>query len=164
MKRNKLQNQRTPPLEKTRARLEMVRDRLVLDQAWRGQENFSPDISSYWKSVRVREKATRSTTSSKAITNNQGSPACLWNINIAGRHTPILQFQTLALVSYLGHYDIKKFHFIHSVDNIARQYLDTRQLCIAILFLNLDQLILSTTFSFYFAMSVRQLGLKIRKI
>ena len=105
MKRKRLQSQRTPPLEKTRARLEMVRSRLVLAQSCRGQENFSPDISSYWKSVRAREKATRSTTSSKAITNNQGSPACLWKINIAGRHTTIVNRRVPNIaIGFLGNH------------------------------------------------------------
>ena len=84
MKRNRLQNQRIPPREKTRARLEMVRDRLVLalPQFWVSQENLAIDSSSYLKSVMVRENARRSTTSSKLIKNNHGIPACLWNNKI----------------------------------------------------------------------------------
>ena len=46
MKRIRLQSQRIPPLAKTRARLEMVRERLVEDHSWRGQENFPLAISS----------------------------------------------------------------------------------------------------------------------
>ena len=84
MKRKRLQNQRRPPREKTRARLEMVRDRLVLalPQLWVSQENVPIGSSSYLKSVMVRENARRSTTSSKLIKNNQGIPACLWNNKI----------------------------------------------------------------------------------
>ena len=78
MKRQRLKIQRRTPLEKMRARVEMVRYLRVLAQSEeRGQENCSTGNSGYLKSVIVREEATRSTRMSNPMKNNQGNPAWL---------------------------------------------------------------------------------------